>query len=68
MLHTKKALEARARRAAKRAGLRAVKSRKQESLDNFGGFMLVDLQTNGVVDGRRYDLTPEDVIQICQSN
>ena len=62
-----KALEARARRAAMRVGLRAVKSRKRESFQNFGGFMLLDLYTPGVVDGARFDLTPEDVIEICKS-
>ncbi len=63
-----KALEARARRAAKRAGLRAVKSRKQESINNFGEFMLVELDSSFIVAGYEFNLTPEDVIEYCESN
>jgi hypothetical protein len=37
---TERALEARARRAAKRIGLYATKSRASEGVDNHGGFML----------------------------
>ena len=38
----KEALEARARRAAKRVGLLARKSRRQFSIDNLGDFQLID--------------------------
>jgi len=61
------ALEARARRAAKKVGLVARKSRwRRNSIDNFGGFMLVDPFLNCVVDGYRYDLSAEYVIDRCQ--
>jgi len=41
------ALEARARRAARRAGLVARKSRwRQNSIDNFGDFQLIDPERN----------------------
>jgi hypothetical protein len=36
------------------------------SIDNYGGFMLVDPYTNGAVDGVRYDLSAEDVIERCR--
>ena len=60
-----RALESRARRAAKRVGLRAIKSRKDHSLDNFGDFMLVDAAQNDVVCGSRFDLTADEVIECC---
>jgi hypothetical protein len=62
------ALEHRARRAARRTGLIARKSRRRaNSLDNLGGFMLVDPMTNFVVDGSRYDLSAEYVIDYCSA-
>ncbi len=60
------AIEARARRAARRFGYIIKKSRSRtESLDNFGGYMLVDPYINGVVDGLRFDLSAEDIIEFC---
>jgi hypothetical protein len=51
------ALESRARRAAKRIGLLARKSRWQlGSVDNYGDFMLVDLYGNYPVAGYRYTI------------
>ncbi len=60
-----KALEARARRAAKRVGLMARKSRKMRSCDNHQGFMLINSYTGGFVAGVRFELTAEDVIAYC---
>jgi hypothetical protein len=60
------ALDQRARRAARRVGLVARKSRwRANSIDNHGGFMLVDPMTNGAVSGSRYDLSAEEVIEYC---
>ena len=60
------AREARARRAARRAGLIARKSRKGlGTIDNDGGFMLIDGSSNFVVFGETFDLTAEDVISYC---
>ena len=59
-------LEARARRAAKRVGLLARKSRQRRSLDNHGGFMLVEPRRNYLVAGEHFDLTAEDVIDWCR--
>ena len=58
--------EAQARRAAQRVGLIARKSRRLPgSLDNQCGFMLLDPVTGACVDGSRYDLSAEYVIQYC---
>jgi hypothetical protein len=62
-----RAIEARARRAARRVGLVARKTRwRRGTIDNFGGFMLIDGHTNNVVDGERFDLSAEDVIDHCR--
>jgi len=55
-----------ARRAAKRVGLQARKSRwRKDSIDNFGDFMLIDPVGNYVVAGARFDYTANDVIDFC---
>jgi hypothetical protein len=60
------ALDQRARRRARRVGLAARKSRwRAGSIDNLGGFMLVDPMTNFVVAGSRFDLSAEYVIDYC---
>jgi hypothetical protein len=62
------ALDARARRAARKVGLLARKSRwRAGTVDNYGGFMLVDPRTNLAVDGTRYDLSAEYVIDFCRA-
>ena len=64
---SEKAMDARARRAAKRVGLFATKSRWHGfSLDNHGHFMLVDPSSNSVVGGQRFDMTAEEVIESCR--
>jgi hypothetical protein len=61
------AMEARARRAARRVGLIAKKSRRWVgSVFNHGGFMLVDGYYGHLVMGEWFDLTPEDVISYCE--
>jgi hypothetical protein len=63
---SKAALEGRARRAAQRIGLTASKSRwRRDTVDNYGGFQLLDLYTNNVVDGYRFDLTAAAVLDYC---
>jgi hypothetical protein len=65
-LLSESALEARARRAAKRLDLIAKKTRwRAGSVDNYGGFMLVDLWTNAVVAGHRFDMSAEEVLAYC---
>jgi hypothetical protein len=63
-----KALEQRARRAARRVGLIATKSRwRAGSIDNYGGFRLVNEHNNFVEAGVRFELSAEDVIDYCAS-
>ena len=60
------ALEHRARRAAKRVGLVARKSRwRAGTIDNSGGFMLIDPLDNLIMAGERFDMTAADVIAFC---
>jgi len=61
------ALDQRTRRAAKRAGLVARKTRRRAgTVDNWGGYQLIDARHNFVVDGSRFDLSAEEVIKICE--
>ena len=63
------ALDARARRAAKRAGLVAKKSRwRQGTIDNHGGFMLIEPYRNIVLAGARFDCSAEEVVGYCQDH
>jgi hypothetical protein len=56
-----------ARRAARRVGLVARKSRwRKYSIDNHGDFIIIDPSTNGVVAGSRFDLTAEEVVEWCR--
>jgi hypothetical protein len=60
--------EDQARRAAKRVGLKACKSRSLVgSINNRGGFRVVDPQRNYIVAGERHDFTAEDVIAFCKA-
>jgi hypothetical protein len=64
-----KALEAKARRAARRSGFVAAKSRERSlHSNNRGGFQLIEPYRNEVVNGVRYDLTVEEVIEFCVEN
>jgi hypothetical protein len=59
-------LENHARRAAKRVGLVAKKSRRQVgTINNLGEFMLIEPLRNTVVAGERFDLTPREVVELC---
>jgi hypothetical protein len=61
------AMEARARRAAKKAGLKAIKSRwRLGTVDNKGKFQIIDPYYNTVKEGLRYDMSAEEVIAFCQ--
>jgi hypothetical protein len=55
---TEKALEARARRAARRAGLMATKWRGL-TIDNYSGFMLIEPVSSCVIEGERFQLSPD---------
>jgi hypothetical protein len=65
---SEKAMDGRARRAARRVGLMARRSRwRLGSIDNFGGYRLVDPDGNWVVAGERFDMSAEDVIARCST-
>jgi hypothetical protein len=67
MADTVPALESRARRVAQKCGYVARKSRlRRDSVDNRGGFMIIDSRYNVPVAGLHYELTAEDVIEWCQ--
>ena len=36
------------------------------TIDNRGGFMLIDPYRNAVVDGERFDLSTETVMEYCE--
>ena len=63
MTTTEKNLEQRLRRALYKAGYQMHKSRKRISIDNLGGYMIVDYRLNFIVDGSRYDLSLHDVCE-----
>ena len=61
-----KTQEATARRAARRVGLVVRKSRWHVgTIENRGGFMLLDPYRNVVIDGERFDLDAAAVIEFC---
>ena len=58
---TEAAIEARARRAAKRCGWYLQKSRSRRlSIDDYGKLMIIDPDTNSVVAGKRFDFSAEE--------
>lgn len=66
MIVSEAAMDARARRAAKRMGLLAIKSRRwRNTVDNHCGYMLIDPMQNAVRAGERFDLTAEEVVEMC---
>jgi len=64
---TTKSLESRLRRRAAREGYRIRKSRRFDSIDNFGGYMLVDASLNCPVLGYRYDATLLDIAEFLEA-
>jgi hypothetical protein len=63
---TEQALDARARRAAHRAGYVALKSRWRSRELPPRGFMLIDLHTRFCVAGSYFNLSAEEVIEWCR--
>lgn len=56
-----KTLENRVRRNLAKQGLLLHKSRAARSIDNYGGYMVIDAHYNWVVGGFRYDLGLDDI-------
>lgn len=61
MTVAEKNMERKLRRALYKAGYTLHKARGCISLDNFGGYMIVDYRIPGVVAGSRYNLDLADV-------
>lgn len=62
-------LEAKARRVAAKHGYTAIKSSKRTlSVDNGGGFMLVETATNRIEAGERFDMSAADIIDFFKEN
>jgi hypothetical protein len=57
--------DSRARQAARKAGLRCVKSRQQEHINQRGGYQLLDESANVVVAGLDFDLSADEVVAIA---
>lgn len=61
MTNKEKSLEQWCRRQLLRNNVRLAKSRKQISLNNYGGYQLVDQCRNMVLDGSNFELSLNDV-------
>ncbi len=59
-------VESTVRRALARRGMALHKSRRGISADNRGGYQVVDLRTNGVVRGSRFDLTLDQAAKLAR--
>jgi hypothetical protein len=60
------ALDAQARRAAERLGLKAKRSRwRAGTSDNRGGFQILNPHRNRIIVGEKFELSAEDVIAFC---
>lgn len=60
---TEKSLENKMRRILAKSGYSMHKSRRQIRVDNWGGYMIVDIYMNAVVAGSRFELSLPDVEQ-----
>lgn len=50
------------RKKAARFGISLIESSTNEiNEDNLGGFMLIDIEAQKLMDGQRFELSPEDV-------
>jgi hypothetical protein len=55
------------RRRLKILGYRLVKSRvKKININNHGGYMIIEISSNTVISGSKYELTLEDVKRFLQ--
>lgn len=55
------------KRRAKVLGIRFRRSAwRRDSIDNFGGFQVVDTSTNTVIDGDRFNADWEDVARVIE--
>lgn len=68
MLNDPNGLEARAHRVAEKHGYRIERSSKSYSGDNYGDFMLIEVATNRIEAGHRYDMGAEQVIEFFEGD
>lgn len=59
------ALANHAKRAARRCGMRAIRLRGCSQWRGKGGFMLIEARGSKVRYGHRFELSAEDVLEIC---
>jgi len=58
--------DSQARRAAKRVGLAVKKTRwRANTVDNKGGYQIIDPNFNRIEAGERFDLSAKDVVDFC---
>ena len=60
-MRTEGSMELSLRRMLRKAGYTVQRSRSSIDPDNLGGYMVIDLASNTVVAGSRYELSLEDV-------
>jgi hypothetical protein len=64
-----KATDSLVRREARKAGFIVRKCRRHTfDSSNWGGYMLLDQATLGIIDGVGFDLTPEAVLDWCRAS
>jgi hypothetical protein len=59
--------EFQARRSASKAGLRCIKARGKQHINQRGGYQLVDERTNVVVAGLDFDLSADEVVELARN-
>ena len=57
--------ESGARRAALKVGFPQKSRWRRDSMDNRGGFMLIEPNRNAIVAGEKFDLGASDVVRFC---
>lgn len=68
MLNDPIGLDARAHRVAQKHGYRIERSSKPYSSDNYGDFMLIEVATNRVEAGERFDMSAEQIIEFFEGS
>ena len=66
MVDRKQVSETRARVAARRVGLQAIKSRRRDPITHRGGFILINPNLKILTHGEGFSLSAEDVLNICR--
>lgn len=59
--------DSQARRIARKTGLRCIKARGKQHINQRGGYQLVDERTNVVVAGLNFDLSADEVVEFARN-